>query len=341
MRLLRKNKALRYFLPTVLLIFGLLVSGIVLAASDDNPLPASASSWPSNSKNVPARGNLKFGAYITTQNTPENIEQLVQHKVNLVGWFTHWDKPLANSKLTYACQNGYVPVITWESRPTGKILETQWSSRDIAAGKFDAKIQKDLTNLAETCKNQTVIIRFDHEMNLDAGNNLWYPWQTDPTTYISAWKHVVTLGHKDAPNVKWLWSVNPGDSNNARRYYPGDSYVDYVGITLNAPTYAPEKPQSFAKLYELSQSLVEPYGKPIMISETASAEGVSAERKADWVNGMFSYARSHHSIVGIVWFNEVRKNPNVSDQNGYMINSSPTTLKAFQDSVRKLYEGQN
>lgn len=342
MHLRLKLTGLRYFLPTFSLLIGLLLTGIIIASSGQ-ARPSIAASVPSNVANVPGQGkSLMFGVDLTDQNTPESVESLLGHKLNLVGWFTHWDKPLVNSKLTYACDNGYVPVITWESWATGGSQNTPWPLKDIAAGKFDSKIKDDLKLLNKTCRAQTVIIRFDHEMNKDHALDSWYPWQGDPNLYVAAWKHVVNLGRDNAQHVKWLWSVNSNTAEATNPYYPGDTYVDYVGITLNQSTYDVDKPQSFAKLYEQNSALLEWHNKPVMISETASAEGASAGRKADWVTGIFNYAERHKKIVGLVWFNEVRKRPDLSpqEQNGFLINSSPTTLNAFKESVAKLYEEQ-
>ena len=71
------------------------------------------------------------------------------------------------------------------------------------------------------------MIRFGHEMNGD-----WYGWSGQPAAYVAAWRHVVSVFRGEgAANVKWVWSpnVDNGDYPFAR-YFPGDSWVDYVAL---------------------------------------------------------------------------------------------------------------
>ena len=66
-----------------------------------------------------------------------------------------------------------------------------------------------LTTYAEAVRSYAhpVILSFGHEMN-----GHWYPWgytHTSPTTFVAAWRHIVTLFRQmDVRNVTWLWTVN-------------------------------------------------------------------------------------------------------------------------------------
>lgn len=77
-----------------------------------------------------------------------------------------------------------------------------------------------------------VAISFGHEMN-----GHWYPWGTKDTTaatFVKAWRHIHDLFQEEgATNVVWVWSpnvVNPVPSVKLEPYWPGDAYVDWVGI---------------------------------------------------------------------------------------------------------------
>jgi hypothetical protein len=104
-----------------------------------------------------------------------------------------------------------------------------------------------------------VYVRFAHEMN-----GSWYPWGQQPTAYVAAFRTVATAVHRLAPNSAMVWSPNYAggypfqggpfsasagtaafttldtDHNGNlsmgddpyRPFYPGDSYVDWVGLTL-------------------------------------------------------------------------------------------------------------
>jgi hypothetical protein len=332
MRLHLNIRKYLFFVPTASLVVGLVATGIVLAGKPAGA-PAFAAKNVSASKVPGSDGELKIGAYIASDHNASKIERTLGTELDMVGWYTHWSQPMVNNKLVNACKDGYVPSITWESWNGFKAFAEgdtdPYPMTDIAAGTFDAKIIADLQGIAKTCGNQTVLIRFDHEMNL--ATRMWYPWQGDTHAYITAWQHVVALGRQYAPNVKWVWGVNRGDAV-AQSYYPGNEYVDYVGITLNQSSYEPRKAQSFAKFYEQNNQVLESFGKPILIAETAAVEGVSPTRKADWIDGMFSYLKHKRQVVGLLWFNEVAKDSAV-DTSSYKVDSSPVALKALQDGI--------
>jgi hypothetical protein len=104
-----------------------------------------------------------------------------------------------------------------------------------------------------------VIVRFAHEMN-----GSWYRWGQQPQRYIAAFRTVATAVHTSAPGSAMMWAPSYGggypfsggayaarprsqdaealdtDRNGEldaaddsyRPYYPGDGYVDWVGISL-------------------------------------------------------------------------------------------------------------
>jgi beta-mannanase len=73
------------------------------------------------------------------------------------------------------------------------------------------------------------IIRLGWEFN---GN--WYVWKaSQPTTWAQCWRQVVTSARSTAPGLRWDWNVNRGQATglaDPTRAYPGDSYVNYVGV---------------------------------------------------------------------------------------------------------------
>lgn len=71
-------------------------------------------------------------------------------------------------------------------------------------------------------------VRFASEMN-----EISCPWYTENSAlYIEKFRIVSDIFHKYAPNAAAVvWSPNFYPSNNIEKYYPGDKYVDYVGIS--------------------------------------------------------------------------------------------------------------
>jgi hypothetical protein len=73
------------------------------------------------------------------------------------------------------------------------------------------------------------VLRLGWEFN---GN--WFRWSAvnDPQSFVGYWRQIVTT-MRDVPgaNFKFDWCPNGGPSNMAAdRAYPGDAYVDYVGM---------------------------------------------------------------------------------------------------------------
>ena len=142
-----------------------------------------------------------------------------------------------------------------------------------------------------------VMIRYAHEMNGD-----WYPWGlvpgNTPAQYIQAWRHVVTLFRQaGAVNALWVWAPNirrGADQRNVGTWWPGDDYVDLVGLTgygvheeTPDDTYAGTLPQ-LAALTD----------KPIVLTETGAQPGPD---KTGWIEAFGTWLTANPNIVGFLW----------------------------------------
>lgn len=274
---------------------------------------------------APWYGSVSSGAYITDP-TPSHYEKLLDTKFSIVAWFVHWDEKNNNEKLAYACSHGYVPQITWESRKKDELTKTEFSLDRIIAGEYDQFIKSELESIKKICREQTVIIRFNHEMDTLPGQVNWYPWQGYSEKYIAAWKRVVGIGHDVSPTIKWLWSPNRG-VKITKTYYPGDEWVDYVGITINRNPKQ-FRYTTFDVFYGHNQQVIESFNKPIMISEsTYDQEGGDAASKAIWIASMAAYIKSNPKIVSFAWFQA---------RMGQSIESSPESIAALKSAYAVL-----
>jgi hypothetical protein len=75
----------------------------------------------------------------------------------------------------------------------------------------------------------TTIIRLGWEFN-----GTWYKWKaTKPATFAACWRRIYKAAESTAPALRWDWTVNRGVGKavaDARKAYPGNKYVDYVGV---------------------------------------------------------------------------------------------------------------
>ena len=94
-----------------------------------------------------------------------------------------------------------------------------------AGGAHDARLNETFSYL-NTLSNP-VFIRIGGEMNV-WGN------AADPAAYIAAFQHVASLARARAPRAALVFAPNFSSANRVDMdsFYPGDAYVDWVGVSL-------------------------------------------------------------------------------------------------------------
>jgi hypothetical protein len=108
-------------------------------------------------------------------------------------------------------------------------------------------------------------------------NGDWYPWSRDPAIYAQAWRHLHDIfAQEGATNARWVFSLNPtpyeGETSwgdNAKAYYPGDAYVDYIGTTMI--NFGGVKEKSVADFAQRLTLMHELFHKDVIITEANSA----------------------------------------------------------------------
>lgn len=230
--------------------------------------------------------------------------------------------------------HGSIPMVTWEPWLWALGLDQPaFSLKSIIDGDWDAYITR--WALDSKAWGHPYFLRFAHEMN-----GTWYPWseQTNGNTagqYVLAWQHVHDIfSAQGVTNVTWVWSPNVAynGSTPLAGLYPGDAYVDWVGIDgYNWGTSKPGKhwqtfDEVFATTYRDLTSLAP--GKRFLIAEVACAE--EGGDKAGWIRDALEtqVPTKYTRIEAVVWFNE-------SKEADWRVGSSPSSLGAFRHAVRQ------
>lgn len=247
------------------------------------------------------------------------LESDLGKKFASIMWFQDWSTGFATDKAAAAWNAGYLPHVTWEpwffgdqkKITLGAILDGAWDQYIIQWGREVAAFGKP------------VLVRWGHEFN---GN--WYPWSVavngeSPDTYVRAYRRVHNLvTSAGAQNVLWAWcpnaeSVPAKDWNRATLSYPGDAYVDWIGID----GYDFDGNDTFtAKFSRLYTDLTKAYNKPLFIGEMST--GRKGADRAAWLEAMnASLAKDFPGIKGIVWFN-------INKERDWRLEESPESLKA-------------
>jgi mannan endo-1,4-beta-mannosidase len=211
----------------------------------------------------------------------------------LVMYYSGWLERFQGEFAREAARHGAVPLVQIE--PTGISLAA------IAAGRYDTYLRSYAASVKAF--GGPVILSFGHEMN-----GYWYSWgyrHTSPTTFVAAWRHVVTVFRQQgAGNVTWLWTVNVIDTHGGipppARWWPGGSYVNLVGLD----GYYLRPSWTFASLFGPTIKAIRALTlDKIFISETGAPNGRGQPAK---VTDLFAGIRAY-GLLGFVWFDTVAR----------------------------------
>lgn len=227
---------------------------------------------------------------------------------------------------------GETPLVTWQ------LFKSGWSGptiplAEIAAGNYDGYLRESAM-LARSLPFNEVMIRFGHEMN---GN--WYGWSGDPSAYVSAWRHVVSVFRQEgATNVKWVWAPNVDNGSYPfASYFPGDEWVDYVGLdgyNWGTAGIGVNKWQSLEEVFSSSYAQITRLSaRPVIITETSSSE--AGGDKASWITQGFLHTipEQFPRVRAVIWFDRAQ-------EEDWRIASSSASLEAYRRVVaNELYGG--
>ena len=231
-----------------------------------------------------------------------------------------------------------------------------------------------------------VIVRFAHEMN-----GSWYAWGQQPRAYVRTFRRVAAAVHRTAPGSSMLWAPSYGggypfvggehaateaspagrehDTNrdgrldgrddSYRPYYPGDRFVDWVGMSLyhwgtSYPWGENEVPVRGKLVDQLTRRYDVPraresgvpdfyaiYGqrhrKPVAITETAALYapgngGASARAiKTRWWRQVFApdLLERYPRIKMLNWFEWDKYEPEIAGRVDWTLTRDPVLRRAF------------
>jgi len=271
-----------------------------------------------------------------------------------VEWFQNFGDAYPFSKVNTSWQRGALPVITWMSAPANFASVSDLSSyslTSIANGSQDSYIKSWAANIA--VQRMPVVIRFDHEAN---GN--WYPWSVGwskqgitgntPDQYVAAWRHVWNIFQSFGANnyAIWAWvstridtlgSYGTGmtQSQLVAASYPGDSYVDWIG--MDGYQYNAAESTTYSQTFTATLNTLESIsGKPIIVAEMGSAQQPGNIKPA-WIVQTISSLAANPRIVAAVYFDNdvtgVHYIDGVAVHTDWRISSSPASQSALQSAL--------
>ncbi|WP_079054150.1 glycoside hydrolase family 26 protein [Streptomyces graminilatus] len=254
-----------------------------------------------------------FGAAVpgapTSMKAADAYARMVGKRPNLIEYYAGWGDGFDAGGVRRAWAEGALTLMSWEPFDT--------SLADIAAGKSDAYIEEYATAVRRL--NLPVVVDFADEFN-----GHWDAWgtrHTTPAQYVAAWRHIhqrfLAAG---ASNVIWAWApniVNPVPDVKLKPYYPGDAYVDWVGLV---GYFTAGQDNAFDSVFGPTRDQIRTFSKkPMLLLETAAVPG---ERRLADVSNLFAGVKADN-MIGFIWFNYKKR----AD---WRLEASPLALQEFK-----------
>jgi beta-mannanase len=257
-------------------------------------------------KKSPKGKGCLIGAFISDKPTQKDIVNFKNNygkKPYLVMSFVDWGNFIDQTVIKDIYAENCVLFITLEPWRANKKESIDYDG--LLSGKYDKYIIEFAGRIKKI--EQTVFLRFAHEMN---GN--WYPWsgtKIGKDKYIKIYRYIKDMfDRKGALNVKWVFSINwedvPKENNYFLSYYPGDKYVDYVGI--DGYNWGDSKKwskwMSFNDIFgDRYAEIVKKIKKPVIVSEFGSTS--KGGNKALWIKEAISDIKRMKRIRAFILFN--------------------------------------
>ena len=249
-------------------------------------------------------GTLPFGAYDPGGDFSDDPDLTIEHlfmpweDVNLSTLVDADDYALERNRALFIT----VEPWTWsrDERNTAEFLRN-----GIKGGYYDANM-RSICRVIGTLQSP-VSVRWGHEMEVDDGQFIWSDWI--PADYIEAYRRMIEICRAEAPGINAVWS--PLGEEGMADYYPGDDYVDLVGLSIFG--YEPwerailGQPRTFTEILTERYDRAAVFNKPVVVVELGYSG--SAEYVEQWENSVRQPRPTMEQLVGVIYFNQTEVYP--------------------------------
>ena len=249
------------------------------------------------------------------ENAVLHLESQIGRKLRIDHFYGHFDEKWPDERFWWDRRGGRIPFLTWD--PEGPMFT--W--RQIARGRADS-ILKARARAARRYGGR-IYLSFHHEPENDTGR------YGRPADFVRAWRHVVRKFRRaGARNVKFvlILEAQTFEHGGARRWYPGRSYVNYVGAD-GYNWHGARRGAAWRTVGEIFRPFYHwsvRHHVRAMITETGCIEDHSSPlRKARWFYKGRRWVHRHRNIKAFIYFNSSQQYP-------WWVDSSPASLAAFR-----------
>jgi hypothetical protein len=298
---------------------------IMVASLLIGPLTTVATAYPS--KLLPSSG-IYFGSTVKRADMSQRealqaVESQIGRKFAIDHQYYQWNDNIPTAHQRWDTDTGRIPLINWRSGGP-------W--REIANGSEDAWIRQRADAFADF--GSPIYLAFHHEPENDLSRN------GSPQDYAAAFRKIVTIFRsRGASNVGFVWNLmawtfDPRSGRDPNQYYPGDSYVDFIGANGYNwyPVRSGDPYRPFGVIFSAVNGWAGSHGKPWIVCEYGSVEDArSSGMKPGWIVDALATAKTWSGLKALVYF-DVHKSPY-----HWETNTSSSALSAYRQIARDPY----
>lgn len=293
---------------------------------------------------------------VVTLDKIKYFEEITGKKLVWVYFSNNWFKGIKFPKeeCETIVQAGSIPYIRMMPRSDfyDGVEDPVYSLQKIINGSLDEQLIRWAKDAKEF--GHPIMVEFGTEVN---GN--WFSWSgalngggsqdvygnpsypDGPELFKDTYKYIIDLFREyDVDNITWTYHVNAGSApdepwNNFNAYYPGDDYIDWIGISIYGTQSHGEPPSKFVDVLRdsyMKLGLVS-ISKPIAIFEFGTIEDTSY-KKSDWFKEVFDALKSEEfpRIKAISYWHSKWEDEDGKVYN-MKIDSSPEALKTYKNYI--------
>ena len=270
------------------------------------------------------------------------LEQKLDYNFPVTLLYNSFELPYKTDYMNKAKELG--KVVEYTLYTTDKV---DGEEKDITLDILEGKYDEYLNNLAQGFNeyDYPVLFRLNNEMNGEWVLYSSHKVGKDTDLFIKCWRYIYDkFKEQGVDNLIFVWNPNelsfPDFSyNNYLCYYPGNEYVDVVGLTAynTGNYYIGETWRTFSEAYDhFYYDYIERFKHPMMITEFSCAS--AGGNKSLWHDNMFEIINNYDRIkLAVLWNGQdydTSKSEKTVSRN-YRIDLEDEVINSIRNGLRK------
>ncbi len=283
----------------------------------------------------------------TVERISEYVDNFPDQKIP-GGWSAYWGIPEfkgiteSYKNETGSTQNHQMLV---DSFPNTVVQSAMWMvgkwdvAKKAGKGHYDKVIKKYGAWAKST--NRPIYLRIGYEF--DGPHN-----ELEPKQYVKAYRRIVDLLRKEGVNnIAFVWhsyASKPFKDYKLSAWYPGDDYVDWIGISVFGHAYGGA---DFGPYCDTVLNFAKEHKKPIIIAESNPIYGIDKENTEAWDQWFVNFFTFiyNKNIKAVSFINEDWTRLFIQDisdwKDGRLYNNERISKAWFQETNKDRYLKQS